>query len=37
MKKPIIPIKRAPESWTMALIKLGVLKITNKGLKVVEK
>lgn len=35
-KKQIIPIKRAPRELTEALIKAGVLVVTEEGLKCAE-
>jgi hypothetical protein len=37
MKQPIIPIERAGESTIMALVKVGILKITETGIRVKEK
>ena len=37
LKQPIIPIKRASESTIMALIKMGILEITDSGIRVKEK
>lgn len=32
MKEPIIPIGRVREEWTVALIRMGVLIVTEHGL-----
>lgn len=37
MKKPIIPIPRASESWIVGLIELGILEPAEDGLKCKEK
>ncbi len=37
MKKPIIPIPRADESWIEGLIGMGILEVDEDGLKCKEK
>ena len=32
MKEPIIAIPRAPESWIMGLIRLGILEVMENGI-----
>ena len=36
MKEPIIPIERASENWIMGLISIGILVITETGLKAAD-
>lgn len=36
MKEPIIPIKTVSKSWIDALIKIGILERTKRGIRVVE-
>nr|DAW60728.1 MAG TPA: hypothetical protein [Caudoviricetes sp.] len=36
-KQPIVPIKRASESTILALVKMGILEITESGIRVKEK
>lgn len=33
MKQPIISINRAPESWIVGLIEMGILEVTEDGIK----
>ena len=37
MKEPIVPIQRASEGTIMALVKAGILEITEAGIRVKEK
>lgn len=37
MKEPIVPIQRASEGTILALVKAGILEITEAGIKVKEK
>lgn len=37
MKKPIIPIERASEATVKALVRMGVLEVTEDGVRVAEK
>jgi hypothetical protein len=37
MKEPIVPIQRASEGTILALIKAGILEITETGIHVKEK
>lgn len=32
MKEPIIPVRRAGESWIMGLVAMGILEITENGI-----
>lgn len=36
MKKPIIPIPRAEETWIEGLIRIGILEVGEDGLKCKE-
>lgn len=36
MMQPIIPIDRAPESWIAGLIEMGILEVTEEGIKCVQ-
>lgn len=36
MKEPMIKIDRAPESWIIGFIDLGILEVTEEGIKVKE-
>ena len=37
MKEPIVPIQRSSEGTIMALVKAGILEITEAGIRVKEK
>ncbi len=37
MKEPIIQIPRAGESWVMGLVSMGILEVTEYGIRCVEK
>lgn len=37
MKEPIIQIPRVCESWVMGLVSIGILEVTEEGIRCVEK
>jgi len=36
MKEPIIPIRRASDSWILAMIDIGILVVTENGMTTAE-